>query len=164
MDTTISEKLDVGFVDRAAVVGVGDVVHGFARERLLGNGRIVDPDDDLIHIAAVDFCGQQIGARFLQRGGNGNAAVEMVFTRLESELPLGSLLANIFRLVLVNQAMADVLDVQFIPVETCWIRFEIGFDIAEQLVDLDCVRLELDSGRVAITKVDRCAFFPRAVS
>ena len=117
IDQPPAEELDVGLRDRLAGDGVGHEVIGLAGQRLLDDRRIVDPDDDEAGVAAGHFGPEQIRAGLLQRRGDGDAAVEVVRARLERHLPLGHLRAEVLLLVLLDQPIADVADVDLLPVE-----------------------------------------------
>ena len=125
IDLLPAEELDVGLRDRLAGDGVGHEVIGLAGQRLLDDRRVVDPDDDEAGVAAGHLGLDQIGAGLLQRRGDGHAACRNGSRRGSTRhLPLGHLPAEILLLVLLDQPVADVADVDLLPVEIA-----AGFDL-----------------------------------
>ena len=81
----------------------------------------------------------------------------MVLARLERHLPLGHLPAEVLLLVLLDQPIADVADVDLLPVEIAGIGLEERLHVVQQLFDLDFVGGELDLPAVAEAVLDRGA-------
>src|SRR3984885_5465044 len=73
----------------------------------------------------------------------------MLGTRIEAERPLGNALAEILRLVLDNQAIADLPQVDLRHIEGAWPRFDIGLHVGKELFDVDRVRFQLEPLAVA---------------
>ena len=151
----VAEELEIGPRDRLAADRVGDEVPGLSFQRLLGDRRVGDPEDDLAHVAIRHASGQQIRAGLFQRGGDRDPAVKMRWPRLEIERPGGDLRADVLLLVFRNQAIAQVGDVHLLPVELLRIRFEIRLHVGEQFIDPDGVSVEIDPAAVAEAVFDR---------
>src|SRR5690606_15113005 len=85
-----------------------------------------------------------------------DAIVEMRFRRIELFGPRGDGLAEVLRLVFMDEPMSDVLDVRSRPVEALRIRSQKRLHVGKQLLELDRLRLERDLLSVAVSKSDRC--------
>ena len=70
------------------------------------------------------------------------------------ELPAGDLFGDVFLLLLLDEPIADVFDVDLLPIELLGIRFEIRLYIGEQLGDVDLLGDELDLFGVAKAEFD----------
>ena len=105
-------------------------------------------------LPSATFRGDEVGAGFLQRRGDGDALVEMLVARLEVELPAGDFFADVLLLLFLDEPIADVGDVHLLPIELLGLGLEIGFHVGEQLGDVDFVGDELDLLGVAEAEVD----------
>ena len=105
-------------------------------------------------VAVGDFRGDEIRAGFLQRRRDGDALVEMLVARLERELPAGDFFADVLFLLFLDETVADVVDVELLPIELLGLRLEVGLHVGEQLGDVDLVGDELDLLGVAEAEVD----------
>ncbi len=119
-------------------------MHGLTDEDRVGN-----PDDDAADVAAVEPARHQVGPGTLQRQSDLDLSVEMLGTRLEIERPLGDALAEILRLVLHDQAIADLAQIDFGHIEGARPRFDIGLHVGKELFDVDRVRFQLEPFAVA---------------
>ena len=75
--------------------------------------------------------------------------------RLEVEVPARDGSAHVLLLVLSDQAGADVVDVDPLPVELTWAGGDVIPDVLQELANEDLVRLEMDTPAVAEAEVDR---------
>ncbi len=107
-----------------------------------------------LRLPSAIFAGHQVGAGLVQRRGDGDAVIDVVGPRLEVQVPGGDLVAEVLLLVLLDQAIADVADVDRVPVELAGAALEIGLHVVEQFVDLDGVGLEGDLVAVAEAEID----------
>ena len=146
-----AEELHVGFGHGLARHRVGHIVIRLAGKRLLDNRRVIDPNDDHRRVAVGHFGVYEIRTGLLQGRGNGHSLVEVFFARLQRQLPLGRLSAEILLLVLLDQTVADVGNVDFLPIEVLGIRFKELFHVVEQFFDLNFMGRKLDLTPVAET-------------
>ena len=151
----IAEELHVGPGNRLAGDRVRDEVPRLAVELLLDDDRIADPDDDSADIALVHFRRQQIRPGLLQRRRDGDPLVEVLAVRFELEIPAGDDVAQVLRLIVLNQLIADVADLHAIVIESFWTRFEILLDVLQQLLGLDRLGFEVHLASIAETEVER---------
>ncbi len=153
----VAEELEVGFGNRRAGDCVGQEVQGFVRQRLLHERRVAHPEHDVALVASLELSGQQIGAGLLQRRRHRNAAVEVVWPRLEIERPLRHHAADVVALVFHHQPIADVVDAQLLPVELRRRGLEVVLHILQQLRYADLAGFEAHLPAVAVAIVHRSA-------
>ena len=79
------------------------------------------------------------------------------FARLQRQLPLGHLPADILLLVLSHQPIAEVADVHLLPIHRTRPRLDVRFDVVQQFFDEDLMGGEFHFRAVAEAKFDRGA-------
>src|SRR5262249_37719910 len=75
--------------------------------------------------------------------------------RFQEHVPRRDLLAEVLRLVLLDETVADVFDLHGVPVELALRALQVRLHVVEQLVDEDFVGLEADLVAVAEAEVER---------
>ena len=64
---------------------------------------------------------------------DGDAVIDVVGPRLQLQVPGGDLVAEVLVLLLLDEPVADVADVELLPVELAGVALEVGLDVVEQL-------------------------------
>ena len=117
--------------------------------------RVTDPEDNATDVAAGHPRRQQVGPGLFQGRFQSDQPVEVSGSGRELMGPGGDPLADVLLLVLLNQAVANVLNVDRVVVDPPRLAFDISLDVGQQLVDPDRERLELQFAAVAEAVVDR---------
>ena len=141
--------------------GVRHIIERLAVELLLGDDRVGHPQDDAADVAARQLGRHQVRARLLERRGDRDAVVDVIRARRQIEVPGGDPRPDILQLVLLHEPLADVGDVDLVPIELVRAALEIGLHVGKELVDVDLPRLERDLLRIAEAKFDRRPFARR---
>ena len=126
-------------------------------EWLFDEGGVANPDNYAGGVAVANFADQQIGAGLIQRFGkfDGDTPIPVSIIRVQLQIPIRHLLADVFGLVFMDQAPADIVDPDSVAVQAPGIGPEIGFYITKQPVDPDTVGLKIDFRTIAISILDR---------
>ena len=129
MVAAVAEAFDIQPRNRLAALCVGHVEQRAIGHSLLEQDRVADPEDDVARVAVAQHAGNEVGARFVQRGGQADASVEMVGCGFQILAPDGRDVTDILLLVFGHEAVPDVVDLLAAPVQAVGVRFEIVLHI-----------------------------------
>ena len=146
-----AEKVDAHPCKRPAADGIGHKVKHPVFKRLLDNRRVTDPDNNAGDITLLHPGFHQIRAGCFQgiRKCDRHAAIPVPLVGVQIQLPGSHLLADIFGLVFMDDAPADVGDIDFLPVQSPEPGADIGSDVFKESIDPDFTRTELRPAAVA---------------
>src|SRR5262249_35467763 len=120
----------------------------------LDDDGVGDPDDDTTQVAVFHLGGQQVRARLFERGGDGDAVIDVFGPRLQVQVPAGGFFAEVLLLLLLHQHVSNVAEIDLVPVYLIRAALQIGLDVGEQLLDVDGERFEGDLVAVAEAEID----------
>ena len=101
-----------------------------------------DPKNDAGGVSAVHAGGDQICAGRFDRHINFHPPIEVFGERLQIHVPLRRLLDEVLLLVLLNEAIAEIVDIDRLPVELSRMSGDRRLDIVEQLFDIDLLGIK----------------------
>ena len=151
---TPAEELDVRLGDRQAGDRVRHEVQRLPIERFADECGVRQPDDNAADVAVLHRPGHEVGPRLLQWRGDLDQAVVVVGLRFQVQCPVRHLRAEVLRLILGDELVADVLNVGPLPVDLTGCCLQVGLHVVQQLVDVDRVCFQRDLLAVAIPQID----------
>ena len=154
---TIAEQFDVRFGNRLACYGVSHIEPLLAVERFLGDHRVGEPDDDAARVAVGQFGDHEVSPGLREGRRHRDAAIKMLRARIQGQLPLRDLGPDILLLVVGNDAVADLVEVELLPIDLLRVSLEIRFDVGQEVIDFQLMSGELHFLGVAEAEVERRA-------
>ncbi len=152
----IPKEVDRGTGNGVARDGIGDEVVGPAVETLVRNDRVADPDDDRAGVSVIHPGCKQVGTGLGEGRGNGHTPVKVTGTRRELLRPIRHLVADVLLAILMDEAVADVPDIELLVLDTTRIRLQVTFDVIKQALRVNGVRPEVNGRTIAEAEFDRC--------